>query len=84
MLILSRQLNESIVIDDKITITLVEMMDGRVRIGIDAPSDIAIHRKEVYDKIREETVLAGAGKKDKFKEMEKLTKQNTKSKSTKK
>ncbi len=78
MLILSRQLNESIVIDDKITITLVEMMDGRVRIGIDAPRDISIHRKEVYDKIREETVLALGGKVDKFKEIEKLTKANLK------
>ncbi len=73
MLILSRQQNESIVIDDKITITVVELMDGRVRIGIDAPNDVPIHRKEVYDKIVEETKLAAKGQ-NKLNEIAKLTK----------
>ncbi len=73
MLILSRQQTQSIIIDDKITITIVDIKDGRVRIGIDAPKDIAIHRKEVYDQIIEETKLAATGN-NKFSEIAKLTK----------
>ncbi len=82
MLILSRQSNESIIIDDKITITVVELMDGRVRIGIDAPSDVSIHRKEVYDKIIEETKLAAKAP-NKLDEIAKLTKSGIKKKKIK-
>lgn len=51
MLILSRKIGEQIVVDDKIVITLVEIKgDKRILIGIDAPDNIIIRRKELYDR----------------------------------
>ncbi len=50
MLILSRKKNESIVIDGKIEVQVIDIGDGRVRIGINAPKNMEIHRKEVYKK----------------------------------
>lgn len=61
MLILSRKERESIVINHDIEITVVEIKDGRVRLGISAPKDMDIHRKEVYDMIVEETRQAAGG-----------------------
>lgn len=52
MLILSRKINESLVINNNIVITVVEVGRGKVRIGIEAPSDIPVHRQEVYDAIK--------------------------------
>ena len=52
MLVLSRKKNESIVIDDRIVITVVEVRGDKVRLGIEAPRDVPIHRSEVYDAIR--------------------------------
>lgn len=49
MLVLSRKKNESIVIDEKIVITVVEIRGDKVRLGIEAPRDVAIHRQEVYE-----------------------------------
>ncbi len=54
MLVLTRKLGEGIVIDDDVTITIVEMKGGNVRIGIDAPRHKKIYRQEVYDRIVEE------------------------------
>ena len=47
MLVLSRKKNESIVIGDSIVVTVVEIRGDRVRLGIEAPREIAVHRKEV-------------------------------------
>tara|TARA_Y100001933_G_C18660891_1_gene422729 strand:+ start:200 stop:430 length:231 start_codon:yes stop_codon:yes gene_type:complete len=58
MLILSRKKNESIVIDGKIEIQVIDIGDGRVRIGVDAPKNMEIHRKEIYEKINEENEMA--------------------------
>lgn len=52
MLVLSRKPNESIVIDGRITVTVLRVEHDTVRIGIEAPIEIAVFRKEVYDEIR--------------------------------
>lgn len=54
MLVLTRKLGEGIVIGDDVTITVVEMKGGNVRIGIDAPRSKKIYRQEIYDRIVEE------------------------------
>jgi carbon storage regulator len=51
MLILSRKLNESIVIDGRITVKIVRVDGETIKIGISAPADVPIHRQEVYDEI---------------------------------
>jgi carbon storage regulator len=48
MLVLSRKKNESIVVDDAIVITVVEIRGDKVRLGIEAPREVPIHRSEVY------------------------------------
>ena len=52
MLVLSRKKSESIVIDDNIVITIVEIRGDKVRLGIQAPKDVSIHRNEIYEAIR--------------------------------
>lgn len=54
MLVLTRKLGEGIVIGDDVTITIVEMKGGNVRIGIEAPRDKKIYRQEVFNRIVEE------------------------------
>lgn len=51
MLVLSRKKNESIVIDDDVIITVVEIRGDKVRLGIQAPRDVPVHRQEVMDAI---------------------------------
>lgn len=64
MLILTRKLNESVVIGDDIKITVLEIGDGTVRIGFEAPRDVEIFREEVYKEIKEENKLAAQTTKD--------------------
>ena len=52
MLVLSRKKNESIIINDDITIVVVEIRGDKVRLGIDAPKEIPVHRNEVYEALR--------------------------------
>ena len=54
MLILTRKCNESIRIGDNITITIMRIEPGQVRVGIDAPRGLPVHREEVYDRIQAE------------------------------
>jgi len=54
MLVLTRKIGEGIVIGDDISITIVEMKGGTVRIGIDAPKDKKIYRQEIFDRIAKE------------------------------
>ena len=58
MLVLSRTRDETIMIGDEIEITVVDIRGDKVRLGINAPSQIAVHRKEVYDAIQRENRLA--------------------------
>ena len=52
MLVLSRKKNESIVINDDIRIVVVEIRGDKVRLGVEAPKEVPVHRREVYDAIR--------------------------------
>jgi carbon storage regulator len=58
MLVLSRQRDETIVIGDDIEITVVDIRGEKVRLGINAPPHVAVHRKEVYDAIKREKQAA--------------------------
>ena len=58
MLVLSRQREETIMIGDEIEITVVDIRGDKVRLGITAPTRIAVHRKEVYEAIRQENERA--------------------------
>ncbi len=53
MLVLTRKVGQSLMIGDEIQVTVMEVNRGQVRVGIRAPRSIAIHRKEVFDKILE-------------------------------
>ena len=52
MLVLSRKKNESIVINNDITIVVVEIRGDKVRLGIEAPKEVPVHRREVYEAIK--------------------------------
>jgi carbon storage regulator len=54
MLVLSRQKDESIIIGDNVEITIVDVRGDKVRLGITAPKDIPVHRREVYEAIQRE------------------------------
>lgn len=54
MLILSRRSSESIIVGDEVTITILSVKGKQVRIGIDAPSHIGVHREEIYQKIQDQ------------------------------
>ena len=57
MLVLSRKKNESIVINNDITVTVVEIRGDKVRLGIVAPKSVPVHRQEVFDAIHGKTEL---------------------------
>lgn len=71
MLILSRKTNESIIINGNIEVKLIMAEDGKARIGISAPKEVVIHRKEIFDKIAEENAKA-VNSKDKVLKIESL------------
>ncbi len=54
MLVLSRQRDESIIIGDNIVITIVDVRGDKVKLGIEAPREISVHRQEVYEAIQRE------------------------------
>ena|SRR5438477_5645185 len=58
MLVLSRQRDETIMIGDDIELTVVDIRGDKVRLGIKAPSHVAVHRKEIYDAIKRENEQA--------------------------
>ncbi|MEE9404405.1 MAG: carbon storage regulator CsrA [Algisphaera sp.] len=58
MLVLSRQRDETIMIGDDVEITVVDVRGDKVRLGINAPRSIQVHRKEVYDAIKRENTAA--------------------------
>ena len=60
MLILTRKLGERITIGNDITITLLEIKGAQVKLGIEAPQSISIHRQEIYERIRKENLSSSA------------------------
>lgn len=63
MLILTRKKGESIVVNENIEITILDAGDGKIKIGIEAPKNVTIHRKEVYESIKSENKEAKGNKK---------------------
>jgi carbon storage regulator len=58
MLVLSRHRDESIMIGDDVVVTIVDIRGDKVRLGIDAPQDVPVHRQEVYEAIKRENEKA--------------------------
>ena len=58
MLVLTRHVDEAIMIGDDIEVVVVDVRGGRVRLGISAPKEVAVHRKEVYELIQAENIEA--------------------------
>lgn len=57
MLVISRKVDESLIIGDKITVTILTIEGDRIKIGIDAPRDMTILRQEVYQAVQDQTKL---------------------------
>jgi carbon storage regulator len=62
MLVLARKFNESIMIGDEIEVVIIEIKNDQVKLGIKAPRNIAVHRKEIYDEIQSENIAASSSK----------------------
>lgn len=71
MLVLTRKRNESIIINDDIEITVIDIQNDQVRIGITAPKDVSIYRKELYTQILEENKKAVESKEVSLDELKK-------------
>ncbi len=69
MLVLSRQRDESIIIGDNIVITVVDVRGDKVRLGIDAPREVSVHRREIYEAIQRENKQAAQIRLDEAREI---------------
>ena len=54
MLILTRRVGETVMIGDEVTVTVLRVKGNQVRIGVNAPKDVAVHREEIYERIKRE------------------------------
>jgi carbon storage regulator len=59
MLILTRRVGETVMIGNEVTVTVLGVKGNQVRIGVNAPKDIAVHREEIYERIRREVDQEG-------------------------
>jgi carbon storage regulator len=71
MLVLNRKPGESIMIDDRIEIKVLEIADGKIKIGIEAPKDVTVLRKEVFEEIKSENAQAASISLDSFANLKK-------------
>jgi len=62
MLILTRRVGETLMIGDNISVTVLGVKGSQVRIGVNAPKDVSIHREEIYQRILDEKVQQNSGK----------------------
>lgn len=56
MLILTRRVGETLMIGDEVTVTVLGVKGNQIRIGVDAPKDVAVHREEIYERIQTEKI----------------------------
>lgn len=75
MLVLSRRANESVMIGEEIEVTIVAVEGDKVRLGIKAPKEIEVHRKEVYERIAKENIQAAQIPQGMLKELKKKHKE---------
>ena len=64
MLILTRRVGETVMIGDEVTITVLGVKGNQVRVGINAPKHVAVHREEIYERIKREQQGGGSGEGD--------------------
>lgn len=63
MLILTRRVGETVMIGDDVTVTVLGVKGNQVRVGVNAPKEVPVHREEIYERIRHETDAANAAAK---------------------
>ena len=61
MLILTRRVGETVMIGNDITVTVLGVKGNQVRVGVNAPKEVAVHREEIYERIKREEQAAGSG-----------------------
>ena len=61
MLILTRRVGETLMIGDDVTVTVLAVKGNQVRIGVNAPRDVAVHREEIYERIQNEVAPSSNG-----------------------
>jgi carbon storage regulator len=63
MLILTRRVGETVMIGNDVTVTVLGVKGNQVRVGVNAPKEVAVHREEIYERIKREEQAAGGGAK---------------------